>query len=436
MLLPMNKMIPFLLRWIYTLGLAILMPAILLRLWIKGYKNPGYRAHWRERLGFFKPPKQTDGLWIQAVSVGESLAAITLIRAIQKRFPGVSITITSTTPTGYAQIAHSFKDQDDICHVYFPYDLPGYIKRFLNRVRPRLLVLMETELWPNCLWLCKQQLLPVMVVNGCISLQSLKGYQRIRPLTRQMLDCLTAVVAQSEQDGARFVQLGLDPKRLVVTGNIKFDMILKKGIVKAALNLRTEWGSTRPVWIAASTHAGEEEQILAAFKKVQTQFTDLLLILVPRHPERFKPVAELIKQQGYSVSLRSSGRPATAETQIFLVDTMGELALFYGASDIAFVGGSLVSIGGHNALEPAAIGIPVIVGPYTHHCMEITRLLREAGALWQIENAAALPGAVCEWLLKPQARKTAGEAGKRVVEENRGVVNTIMDLIGQRFIFR
>ncbi len=422
----------FLLRWVYTVGLTVSIPAILLRLWWKGRTNPGYRYHWKERLGIFVPPLQKGGLWIHAVSVGESVAAIPIIQALLERFPHLPITITSTTPTGYARIENSFKNKEakeKIFHVYFPYDLPLYIKRFLNRVEPRLLVLMETELWPNCLWICKQRKIPILVVNGRLSAHSMAGYQRFKPVVKQMLDCVSLVVAQSEEDGARFVKLGLNKKRLVVTGNIKFDVPVQEGAFVEAIQLRVAWGVLRPVWIAASTHAGEEELILAAFDELRRIFNDLLLILVPRHPERFKPVANLLEQRGYRVVQRSSGNPVASDTQIYLGDTMGELGLLYAASDVAFVGGSLVPVGGHNTLEPAALGIPVIVGPHINNFIEITKLLTEAKALVKVSDTQSLTEAVSHWFTDRDARKLAGENGKAVVEKNRGAVDKVMELI-------
>lgn len=418
-----------LLRWLYILVFTLSIPVLLLRLWWKGLKNPDYRKRWAERFGFFKPPVQTGGLWVHAVSVGETMAAVPLIREFQKRFPTLPITITSTTPTGYKTVDTIFKDE--IFQVYFPYDLPWCIEQFLKRIQPTLFIIMEKELWLNCFLMCHQKNIPIYIVNGALSLHSLKGYQRLNQMTQMMLTCITYVFAQSQTDAERFLKLGLDPSRLMVTGNMKFDVPIKEGIEAVGKQYRDTFG-TRPVWVAASTHTGEEELVLLAFKQILKQYPDALLILVPRHPERFETVAALLIKQGYIFVKRSSKHPITKETQILLGDTMGELSLFYATADVAFVGGSLVPVGGHNALEAAALGVPVTIGPYVDNCLEITKLLSDADALIQISDSDALAKAVLQWFSDPLARKQAGAFGKNVVEKNRGVVKQIVDFISQQ----
>jgi len=419
------------LRWLYTLVFTLSIPALLLRLWWKGRKNPAYRQRWAERFGLFKSLVQSGGLWVHAVSVGETMAAVPLIREFQKRFPGLSITITTTTPTGYQTAKRVFKEE--VFQVYFPYDLPWSIQSFLNRIRPKILIIMEKELWLNCFWICYQNQIPIFIANGCLSLRSFKGYQRFHRLTQIVLNCITKVFAQSQMDAERFLALGLDPNRLLVTGNMKFDVAVKEGIEIAGKQYRETFGN-RLVWVAASTHAGEESIVLAAFKQILQQYPETLLILVPRHPERFESVADLIAEHGYTSVKRSSQLPVTQETQILLGDTMGELSLFYAASDVAFIGGSLVPVGGHNALEAAALGIPVIMGPYVDNCVEITKLLSDAGALVQISNGDALAEAVLKWFLDLATRKQAGAFGKNVVEKNQGAVKKIVDVIEQQLM--
>lgn len=418
-----------LLRWLYILVFTLSIPVLLLRLWWKGRKNPDYRKHWAERFGFFKPPAHTGGLWVHAVSVGETMAAVPLIREFQKQFPTLPITITSTTPTGYKTVHTIFKDE--IFQVYFPYDLPWCIEQFLKRIQPTLLIIMEKELWLNCFLMCHQKNISIYIVNGALSLHSLKGYQRLNQLTQMMLTCITYVFAQSKIDAERFLELGLDPNRFIVSGNMKFDVSVKEGIKEAGQQYRETFGN-RLVWIAASTHTGEEELILLAFKQILKQYPDALLILVPRHPERFETVAALLIQQEYTFVKRSTKHPMTKETQILLGDTMGELPFFYASADVAFVGGSLVPVGGHNALEAAALGVPVIVGPYVDNCLEITKLLLDAGALIQVSDSDALAKAVLQWFSNPLIRKQAGAFGKNVVEKNRGVVKQIVDFISQQ----
>jgi 3-deoxy-D-manno-octulosonic-acid transferase len=414
------------LRWLYSLVFTLSIPVLLLRLWWKGRKNPAYRQRWAERFGFFKPPAQLGGLWVHAVSVGETMAAIPLIREFQKRFPGLPITLTSTTPTGYQTAQTIFKDA--VFQVYFPYDLPWCIEQFLKRIRPTRLIILEKELWLNCFWICHQKKIPIFIVNGTLSLRSLRGYQRFTHMKDQILQSITVVFAQSKTDAARFLALGLDPSRLMVTGNMKFDVNLKEGVEIAGKQYREMFGN-RPVWIAASTHIGEEEPVLAAFKQILVQYPDALLILVPRHPERFEWVAALLAQHGYNTVKRSSGLAVTRQTQVLLGDSMGELALFYAASDIAFVGASFVPIGGHNTLEPAALSVPIIVGPYVHNYVEITAKLVEAGALIQVKDSDALARAVLHWFENPADCKQAGSGAKEVVEKNRGAVKQIVDFI-------
>ncbi len=416
-------------RGIYNIMVVLSVPAVLLRLWWKGRKNPGYRLRWRERFGFFKAPDRVRGIWVHSVSLGESIAAIPMIREFQKRFPNEPLVVTTTTPSGSEMIRKTFADS--VFHVYFPYDIPWVIRRFLTKVRPKILVILETELWPNCFRICKRRNIPIVIVNARLSPQSMKGYQRFLGITGQMLNCVRYVIAQSEQDGERYLKLGLPPARLVVAGNIKFDTPLKKELISAGRQLKEEWGTHRPTWVAASTHAFEEEQVLAAFQKILKTLKNALLILVPRHPERCSDVLALVKQQGYSVVTRSSGQRVTPEVQIFLGDTMGELPLFYAASDIAFVGGSLVPIGGHNTLEAAVLGIPVIVGPHVHNFVDITKLLLEAHALEQIKDSETLAGVVLHWFANPAERKAKGEQGKQVVEKNRGALKKVVDHIAK-----
>lgn len=428
----LHSILRALLSWLYGLIFTFSIPALLLRLWWKGRKNPDYRKHWAERFGFFKPPAQLGGLWIHAVSVGEAMAAVPLIREFQKRFPALPVTMTSTTPTGYKTVKNIFKGA--VFQVYFPYDLAWCMKQFLRRIRPTLLIIMEKELWLNCFSICAQKKIPIFIANGALSLRSLNGYKRFVPhrIIQQVLDAITVVFAQSKIDGARFLELGLDPERLVVAGNIKFDVTLKEGVEIAGKQYRQMF-SNRPVWVAASTHSGEEEPVLSAFKQILAQYPEALLILVPRHPERFESVAALLTEQKYAFVKRSSAMTVMPETQILLGDTLGELALFYAASDVAFVGASLVPIGGHNTLEPAALSVPILVGSHVHSYIEITKKLTDAGALIQISDSAALAKAVLHWFANPVEREKAGAAAKKVVEENRGAVKQMMDVISAKY---
>ena len=287
---------------------------------------------------------------------------------------------------------------------------------------------MEKELWLNCFWMCYQKKIPVFIANAALSLRSLKGYQRFSRITQQILACITGVFAQSEIDATRFLALGLSANHLRVTGNVKFDLSLKEGVAMAGKQYKKTFGN-RPVWIAASTHAGEEDVVLLAFKQILAQKPEALLILVPRHLERFTTVARLCTTHDYSFVKRSNGLAILPETQIILGDTLGELGLFYAAADLAFVGGSLVPVGGHNALEPAALNLPIIMGHYVDNCFEIIQKLVGVGALIQVSDSDALAKAVLHWFDNPVDRAKAGASAKEVVEKNRGAVKQIVDLI-------
>jgi 3-deoxy-D-manno-octulosonic-acid transferase len=421
--------------WLYSFIFTISLPLVFLRLLWRSRKNTGYRQHWLERLGLspFHFNIQ-DCLWLHAVSLGETMAAAPLIRAIQKQFPTMPIVITSTTPTGRAQVTRLFGNS--VFQLYCPLDLPWALTLFLNKIQPKLCVLMETELWPNMLCNLKKRGIPIVLASARLSQKSMLGYKKIKGFTKDMLQAISKVAAQSKEDGERFVELGLDKNKLTIVGNIKFDVTLPKNVEELGSALKTEWGIKRPVLIAASTHAGEEEIILWVFSELKKEFPNLLLILVPRHPERFNTVAEFIQHQGLNIVRRSQKIPANEHTEVYLGDTMGEMFIFYAASDIAFVGGSLVPVGGHNALEPALLGIPILMGSYTYNCQEITKLLKDAHALIQIESGTLdlqskekLFKAFEFWLRNKEARDKAGQNGKQVVLANKGAVEKIINII-------
>jgi 3-deoxy-D-manno-octulosonic-acid transferase len=350
-----------------------------------------------------------------------------LINSLLERFSNATLAVTTTTPTGSLQIRSLFADR--VFHVYAPVDLPGAVRRTLDRLRPQLVILMETELWPNLIHQAYSRGIPVILANARLSERSARGYGRVGRLTRQMLGELCAIATQTADDARRFMELGAERDKVSVAGSVKFDVSRPTGIAQLAAALRQQWGPQRPVWIAASTHAGEEEMVLAAFETVRQGYPDALLLLVPRHPERFGQVAGLVRTAGFQLVRRSSDEAPTPSTQVYLADTMGELTTLYGAAELAFVGGSLVPIGGHNALEPAALGIPIITGPHVFNFAEITALLADAGALRQIKDVRGLAHAVLEWLQAPQQRTLAGEAGRRVVEGNRGALRRLLAVL-------
>ncbi len=405
-----------LLRLCYTLCFYVLIPLIFFRLWQRGKTNPGYRHHWAERFGR-TPFRLSDSIWLHSVSLGETIAAMPLMKHLVATYPDTPILITTATPSGRAQIQKAFGDQVYCC--YFPYDLPHAISRFLRRVRPTVLINMETELWPNALQQCQNLDIPVLLANARLSERSAQGYLRFPSLSRQMMTQLTQIAAQNENDAARFVRVGAPADRVVATGNIKFDLTVPENLAALSEPLRAQWVD-RPVWIAASTHEGEEQQVLAAHQQVLADYPNALLILVPRHPERFDATANLLVQQGFNAVRRSHGDPCTAECSVFLGDTMGEMMCFYVASQVAFVGGSLVPIGGHNLLEPAALKLPSLTGPHVDNFMEITQLLVNAGATRPIKDADDLADAVKALFADPALQSKMGQAGADIVERNRG----------------
>jgi 3-deoxy-D-manno-octulosonic-acid transferase len=419
-------------RMLYTLLLYLLAPLVLLRLGWRGLRAPAYWRRWPERFGFIEPPLGKQVIWIHAVSVGEVQAAVPLIRALLEKYPVYSLLVTTVTPTGSARVKDLFADE--VAHVYAPYDLPGAVKRFLQRVRPQLAIIMETELWPNLFHACHSRHVPLLLINARLSERSLAGYARVKPLVSRTLASLTEIAAQGEADAERFARLGAPRERIRVCGNLKFEQRTPPSLREQAEVLRREWGTGRPVWVAASTHEGEEEQLLDVLQQLHRQFADCLLVLVPRHPERFASVAELCRQRGVKIVLRSEMRPCDADTRVFIGDSMGELTLFLAAADVAFVGGSLVPHGGHNLLEPAALGIPAVTGPHVFNFTEICELLLQAGACEKVESVAGLAATLGRWLGDANERHRVGEQGRLVVEKNRGALQAVLAMVDRHLL--
>lgn len=413
-------------RLLYTLILYLSLPLVLLRLCWRSLKNPQYRRRIAERFGRLSAPTIKDSLWLHTVSVGETQAAEPLVRRLQERFPDLPIVLSTTTPTGSDRAVQLFGDS--VIHTYFPYDLPFAINRFLNTLQPRLLVMMETEVWPNLLALCEQRSIPTILANARLSERSARGYARLGAFTRETFGRIGLVAAQSPADAERFLGLGLPSDRVRVTGSIKFDVRLPASLKEQAEALRRSWAG-RPVWVAASTREGEDERILDAHREVLRTLPEALLVLVPRHPERFDRVAQLCQREGFLSVRRSSGAVCGPDVQVLLGDTMGELTLFLAAADVAFVGGSLVPTGGHNVLEPAALGLPVVFGPHMFNFAMISRMLLAEGAALEVTSARALAEVITEWLSDASLRARFGENGLRVVEANRGALDRLFEII-------
>jgi 3-deoxy-D-manno-octulosonic-acid transferase len=412
---------------LYSLLLYLLLPIALLRLLWRGRRAPAYRRRWGERLGFYGNRPMAAGLWIHAVSVGETQAAAPLIKHFLDQHPDLGVMVTTTTPTGSERLRALFEDR--VRHVYVPYDLPLILSRFLDRVRPRLVLVMETEIWPNLLRVCEGRGIPVILGNARLSAASARGYARLGAFARETFARLSLVAAQAEADAQRFIELGVPAERVRVTGSIKFDLRQPASLEDKAEAMRRLWGSDRPVWVAGSTHEGEEEPLLAAHRRIREALPQALLVLVPRHPERFDRVAALAARQGMPAVRRSSGVVCGPKEAVFLGDTMGELPVLIAAADAAFIGGSLVPVGGHNLLEAAAVGVPVAIGPHAFNFAAITRLLVEEGAAVQVADAEALIPVMIDWLSDAATRARIGEQGRQVVARNRGALERLLALV-------
>lgn len=418
-------------RLLYTFLLYLATPLVLLRLLWKSRLLPAYRGRIGERFGYVTPAPGGVAVWLHAVSVGESLAAQPLIEALLREHGDGRVWVTTTTPTGSARISAAFGAR--VHHSYAPYDLPDAVARFLRRVRPAQVVVMETELWPNLFAACGARGLLLTIVNARLSPRSFAGYQRVQRAIAGVLANCRVIAAQSEADAERFRALGAPAARVRALGNLKFDFAVPEDQVRAGLALRARIGADRPVWIAASTHEGEEEAALAAHRAVLEVLPSALLILVPRHPQRFDGVARLIAAQGLSVMRRSrlsdDADPLPVGAQVLLGDSMGEMFRYLAAADVAFVGGSFAAIGGHNILEPAALGVPVLFGPVMHNFAAARALLLERGAALEVADGAALAMAVGRLLTDPARRAQLGAAGRAAVADNRGVLERILVLL-------
>lgn len=417
-------------RFFYTSLMYLCQPFILFFMWLRGFKSPNYRKRLGERYGLYgdAPRPQPNGIVVHAASVGEVIAATPLVRKLQQDYPHLPITFTTVTPTGSDRVKAAFGDK--VSHYYLPYDLPCAINRFIDFVQPKLCIVIETELWPNLIRQLFLRNIPFIVANARLSARSARRYGKVKPRLQGMWSHISLIAAQDHISGKRYLDLGFAKEKLCLTGNIKYDLVVTNELREKVKALRHLWGEDRPIWIAASTHEGEEEIILKTHRALLEKYPDLLLLLVPRHPERFTPVAELLEKEKLRFIRRSTGNTPTANTQVILGDTMGELMLMYGAADIAFVGGSLVKHGGHNPLEPLAFKMPVISGKYTFNFPEVFRTLLEVQGVLEVNSTPnALERAVELLLNSPEARERIGHAGYEVLLENRGALQRLLTLL-------
>ncbi|MDD8060725.1 lipid IV(A) 3-deoxy-D-manno-octulosonic acid transferase [Shewanella metallivivens] len=406
-------------RTLYSLFLYLLFPLVVMYLVFRAIKSPDYRRRWSERFGFAKL-KPTDVL-IHSVSMGETLAAVPLIKKLMAQHPHFTFTVTTTSPTGSAEVIKALGDK--VQHCYLPFDFAYAVKRFLRQTQPKYFIIMETELWPNLLHFAKQQGATMVLANARLSQKSADKYAKKRRLSTPMLKRLALILVQTQAEAERFIALGVDPQKLKVCGSLKFDLTIDPNKKQQAIQIRSQWQrSDTPIWVAGSVHPGEFDIILAAHKQLLTVFPQALLIMAPRHPEQFNLAAITVTQAGLKLARRSMNDEVNFNTQVLLGDTMGELLMLYGAADLAFVGGTLIEGGGHNPLEPAAMGLPVFVGPNHWNFAEITDLLASEGGLQCVSGAEELASLLVAKWHNPKEYQQASAAALAVVSQNRGAL--------------
>ncbi|PKM10493.1 MAG: 3-deoxy-D-manno-octulosonic acid transferase [Gammaproteobacteria bacterium HGW-Gammaproteobacteria-3] len=416
-------------RWIYSAVFYLVLPLVLARLALRGIKTPDYLKRIRERLGFYKNQHDHADIWFHAVSVGEAEAIFPLVRRIQSHYPAKKILVTTTTLTGSSRVRAVLGDSVE--HVYLPYDLPDAVGRFLAGFRPGLAVVVETEIWPNLFAQCARLHIPLFIVNARLSQKSTRGYLKIPGLMGATLAHVSLIAAQTQADAERFVQIGVKRSRVKAVGNLKFDSVFEPELVEQGKRLKTGLFAKRFVWIIASTHNKEESVFLELYRDLKTAIPNLLLLLAPRHPERFNDVEKLCLQARLAVLKRSSDHPCSEKTDVFLLDSMGELKLFYAAADLAFVGGSLVPAGGHNVLEPAALGVPILFGPYMDNFREIERNILAHQAAIQCPDKAAISEAVRSLNADANKSRELSVRGRQFVEQNRGALARVVRLLSE-----
>ena len=429
------------LRGLYSVALYLLLPVTIYHLIWRGFRQREYFQRWNERYAVYRlpdphAPPHAACLWLHAVSVGEVNAAAPLVNALRRERPDLKLLITTITPTGSARvralwgdaIEHAAAGHGAVEHVYLPYDLPGAVGRFLVHFRPYAALIMETELWPNLLFGCREHGIPAYILNARLSARSLRGYRVLAPLIGRALRTVRTVSTQSHADARRFVRLGAREAQVVETGNLKFDVAVPDGLSAFVQAFHARAGM-RPAWIAASTHEGEEAAVVAMHRRLRARWPDLLLLWAPRHPERFRAVVDHAHGAGWRVATRRLTHWPGADDEVFVVDTLGELLSFYACADVAFVGGSLVEIGGHNLLEPAAVGTAIVTGPKLHNFTEIARRLDEAGALRIGADADAVAASLEQLLADATMRDAMSAAGRELVEQGRGALARTLQLI-------
>ena len=417
-------------RILYTLLFYAALPGVLLRLLWKGRRLPGYRKRIGERLGLYGTQSAVTDLWFHAVSVGETEAAIPVVQTLQRNNPNLRILITCTTPTGSNRIQSVFGKT--VSHVYLPYDIPGPVQRFLKHFAPKVAIIMETEIWPNLFRLTSKRGIPILIINGRLSSRSVKGYRKLGRFVSDTLDAVTLIAAQTPDDAERYQEVGVSSNRVCVPGNIKFDIQLDSATRALATEIKQKVLNQRPAWIAGSIHPGEDDLLIDAWISAKQTNPDLVLILAPRHPERADDIARNCERRKLFAVRRSRGEVCSTLTDVFILDTIGELKTFYSASAVAFVGGSLIPHGGQNVLEPAAAGIPVFFGPHTANFKDITKGLINRGGAVQITHADEIAPLVIKLLQDSDYRGRLTQSATEFLAENRGAVTRVVALISDQ----
>lgn len=427
-----------LLRLLYTVAVYLATPVILMYLAWRGLRHRAYWQRWRERLGYLRQFPPAGGIWVHAVSVGEVNGVLPLVRQLQRAYPERCIIFTCATPTGSQRICDIFKPHmlgakaaaagvsevagSAVYHCYLPLDLPGALKRLFAQLKPSLLVVMETEIWPNLFFCAQQHDVPTVVVNARLSQRSADGYRRFLPQARMALQSAAAIVAQTEADARRFIAAGAHPDAVTCSGNLKGDVRLPADVCQRAYALQRQWDRERVVWMGASTHEGEEAALLATHRHLLQQQACALLILVPRHPERFERAVALSLQAGFQVACHSDLGQLSARTEVLVVDAMGVLVEYAAAAQLIFVGGSLVPVGGHNPLEPAALGKAVIMGSHHENARDLIRILCEADAAHVVQDGEELKTLVLKLYAQKQRLQQMGQQALQVANAQRGAV--------------
>jgi len=420
------------LRLIYTVLFFILLPGVLFRLYWRGLKIPEYKMRWRERLGVYESSKRVENtVWVHAVSVGEAEAAFPLIKQIQNEFPKQNILVTTTTPTGSKRVSDVLGGSVE--HVYLPYDVPFIVERFLSQFSPKLALIMEKEMWPNIFTACGNRNIPLFIINARLSVRSAASYKKIPSLVSNALTPVSHILTQTPEDAINFIDIGANKEKLTVSGNLKFDTSIPFSVIEEGISLKNEIFPQRFVWIAASTHKGEDELLIATYKELKKTIPNLLLLLVPRHPERSLSVKRMIENDSnISVLMRSETTKACEpEVDVYIADTIGELKMLYAAADISFMGGTLVPVGGHNILEPLAIGIPVIFGPYMENFKEIAEKVIQEQAAIQISSLDELSEKLNFLYTDKEYRELLIKKGRVFLDKNKGAQDITFNKIKQ-----